>query len=240
MEKSKCVFLRITLGFLLSVALLMLYPMVETWADTVVAFDTESFSVYGVVYTVQYGEYSYELLGNQEVKLSELLEGLKTGISIDEVEEVTTSNEDLLKVTEEADDWLIKLIGEETDSPLLPESEAASLTVKTITGREIVISLSPTGLRELDLVGTIIRSADGTYLPPEAEGHAFIQEEAEETIKAVEDYVNSTANIEQSLEAEESSSPIGTQDQTDENANIPISGTEKQTDGEEAYRLSNG
>ena len=54
MEKSKCVFLRITLGFLLSVALLMLYPMVETWADTVVAFDGDKYKEYIEKYGIPY------------------------------------------------------------------------------------------------------------------------------------------------------------------------------------------
>ena len=182
--------------FLILFLMITLPPQVRAGDDTcgnVVEFDAESFSVYGVVYTIQYGEYSYELLGNQEVNLSELLDILEIGIGIGEVEEVVSSNEKILTVTEEVDDWLIKLLGEEIDTEEeeleLPVEEAASLTVKATSGKSIIISLSPTGLKELDLDGTVIRAADGMYLPLDAEGHSFIQEDDEETIKAVEDYI---------------------------------------------------
>ena len=205
----------------------------------VVSFDAESFSVYGVVYTIQYGEFSYELLGNQEVFLSELLDVLQTGIAIDEVDEVTSSGNGLLLVKEE-DDYIIKLLGEEINTeeedPELPEGEgeSASLTVKTVAGRSITISLSPTGLRELDLDGAIIKAADGMYLPVEAEGHSFLQEEAEETIKAVEEFIaNAVPTEEKEItpvgeEQEEAPSSVG-----DEEQEVPSPvGDEKQ--GEEA------
>lgn len=205
----------------------------------VVEFDAESFSVYGVVYTIQYGEYSYELLGNLEVNLSELLDILETGISIDEVEEVVSSNEAVLKVSEESGekDWLIKLLGEEIDTEKeeleIPVEEAASLTVSTISGKSIIISLSPTGLKELDLDGTVIKAADGLYLPLEAEGHSFIQEDDEETIKAVEEYVSITSSTDQP-EEEETLSTAETGEEIDEEKSSSDSETVEEIDEEEA------
>ena len=57
--------------------------------DTV-AFEAESFSVYGVVYTVDftYYGYTYSVYGNEEITLTELMNVLGIAVAPDDVAEV--------------------------------------------------------------------------------------------------------------------------------------------------------
>ena len=74
-----------------------------------VSFQTESLSTFGVAYTVTYsiGEYSYTMLGDGYIYLSELIYELGLDIYISDVEEVVSSDESLLSVEFSEDDYII-------------------------------------------------------------------------------------------------------------------------------------
>ena len=85
----------------------------ETKEDTAadeVAFDTDSFSLYAFyTYTVDYyyQEEEYHQAGGTATTLSKLFSELKIDHSINEVQEVSFSNPDLLKVEQGENDWTL-------------------------------------------------------------------------------------------------------------------------------------
>ena len=78
-----------------------------------VEFKAESFSVYGVVYTVDftYDGYTFSIPGEGSILLSALAEQLdlgEKGFSIESVKDVTFSNNELLKIEkQDGGDWLL-------------------------------------------------------------------------------------------------------------------------------------
>ncbi|MBR2256819.1 MAG: hypothetical protein IJ899_05645 [Blautia sp.] len=208
----------------------------EEETGSALSFEADSFSVYGVVYTVTYGDFEYEMLGNQETSLSELLSVLKTGIEIEEVVDVSSSgNGVMVSWLEDESDWLIKLLGEEEEIAEAP----STLTIKIASEREITITLTAVGLREIDLDGTIIKSADGLYLPEEAGGHSFIREEAEETIKAVEEFAAAETSAAKAFDEETAISASSEEAETSFSANAEenvFSSSEDAAEEDEADR----
>ena len=77
-----------------------------------IQFDAESFSVYGVLYTVDftYDGYTFSIPGEGTILLSALAEQLKLaekGFAIENVKDVTFSNNELLKIEKQDGDWLL-------------------------------------------------------------------------------------------------------------------------------------
>ena len=85
-------------------------------SDSEISFMARQFSVYAVVYTVNfdYGDYRYILDGDASVTLSELLHNLKiakdeegTILTAEDVDDVTFSNPALVEVSRKENDWTL-------------------------------------------------------------------------------------------------------------------------------------
>lgn len=75
-------------------------------------FTAESFSVYGIVYTVdfEYEGYTYSIAGESEVMLSKLFSVLKIEESAKDAESVEFTDYSLIKIEETDDDWKLTLL----------------------------------------------------------------------------------------------------------------------------------
>ena len=148
-------------------------------ADGVVTFSAESFSVYGIVYTVdfEYENRHTELLGNEETTLSELLRALDAGVEISDVESVECAGNVVLCEALE-NDWRIRMVPNTEDT-------GSTLTIKTPI-RCIEIAVTLTGRKTLELGNTTISAANGLYLPEDAEGYSRDSEDAAAAVSAVE------------------------------------------------------
>ncbi len=109
-----------------------------------VAFDANSFSVYGIVYTVDftYDGYTFSMPGEGSILLSELAQELglyekdyDKAFSVSNVSDVTFTDYDLLKIEKQADgDWLL--------ISLAPFSSEEILTVTMEDGVKFVIGVT--------------------------------------------------------------------------------------------------
>ena len=88
---------------------------VDASSDDMVQFNTDGFSVYGVIYTVEFhfGSYSWTIDGGQSVRLSELLAKLgitsDSNVSIADVEQVLFSDSSLISIQKTNDgDWMLE------------------------------------------------------------------------------------------------------------------------------------
>ena len=109
-----------------------------------IAFDAESFSVYGVIYTVDftYGGYTFSMPGEGSILLSDLAEklglyekDLDKAFSVSNVSDVTFTDYDLLKIEKQADgDWLLQ--------SLAPFSSEETLTITMNDGVKFVIGVT--------------------------------------------------------------------------------------------------
>lgn len=147
-------------------------------ADGVVTFSAESFSVYGIVYTVvlEYENRHVELLGNEETTLSALLTTLDSGVAIDEVTRVEHTGEAIALEAIEGD-WRLRVLPNGNGS--------AVLTVETAM-RKLDIAVTLTGHEDLDLGNAVISAANGLYLPETAEGYSRESEDVAAAVSAVE------------------------------------------------------
>ena len=102
---------------------------------TEAAFTTGSFSVYGIVYTVdfEYEGYTYSILGESEIMLSDLFESLHIEESIKDVKNVEFTDYSLIKIEKTGEDW--KLIS------LKPFNTEEKLTV-TLEDKIIIIKVT--------------------------------------------------------------------------------------------------
>ena len=147
-----------------------------------VAFETDSFSIYGVVYTIDFGyeldgvEKSFTALGGSEIPVEEMLDEL--GISSEEhsAEEITgrirsieCDVDGLIEVN--AEDRTILLAKEEAIKALMEGKESAVLTITLEDDEIFYVTLTLTGTPEVQAGEMVtISSVEGTYLPEEAEG----------------------------------------------------------------------
>ena len=104
-----------------------------------IEFEAESFSVYGVVYTVDftYDGFTYSIEGESEILLSELAEKLdlySKGFVLADVIDVTFSNDALLEITKQDGDWLLK--------SLQAFSTTETLTIIMANGDKYVIDVT--------------------------------------------------------------------------------------------------
>ena len=110
-----------------------LTPVLED--ENMVSFETYSFSVFGVCYTVDfyYGEYEYHMDGGGVMLLSELFELLEIDRSVADVTNVAFSDPELLSVerTEDGGDWTL--------TSLQAFDTIESLTIEFANGDRIVV-----------------------------------------------------------------------------------------------------
>ncbi len=115
----------------------------EKTAEDEVAFTSDSFSVYVLVYTVDFyfGDYEYHLEGNASMKLSALLDALQIEKNIDgelltteDIENITFSNEELLQITSEENDWTL--------TSLQAFSSEETLTLALKNGKSVEIRVT--------------------------------------------------------------------------------------------------
>ena len=106
-----------------------------------VTFEAESFSVYAIVYTVDFEYedeakvYKYSIKGEGSIALSELLNVLGIQVNLDEILDVSFSDESLLSVrkAEESSDWIL--------TSLAPFHTEESLVLYLNDGSEIAITV---------------------------------------------------------------------------------------------------
>ena len=136
----------------------------ETNAGTKVKkieFEAESFSVYGVVYTVDftYDGFTYSIEGESEILLSELAEKLdlySKGFVLADVIDVTFSNDALLEITKQDGDWLLK--------SLQAFSTTETLTIIMANGDKYVIDVTD-AVNALTLKVNLYDHDDATTIP---------------------------------------------------------------------------
>ncbi len=170
----------------------------ETWSVT---FSSDAFSVYGLVRTSapdpagEYLDIKHSLLGGDSILLSDLLETAlpeQAELQIGAVTDVTTepgSGEAAAKAPAEEDSILeVSPEGSDGDyrieAPASQEEDLAgqksALKVSFEDGSRAEFEITIGGTREVDAGLAVISSADGIYLPEEAEGSA--EEVAEEDL----------------------------------------------------------
>ena len=125
----------------------------EALEDTVagVAFDAEGFSVYGVVYTVDFhsGEYTYSLSGGGSVTLRELFEYLGIEIDANNVENAVFSDPALVWVGKAEKKTTVGALKEDSGaeaeySAELTEEQIAEINARTVeAGEWVLISIQP-------------------------------------------------------------------------------------------------
>ena len=126
-----------------------------------IAFDAESFSVYGVIYTVDftYDGYTFSMPGEGSILLSELAEklglyekDLDKAFSVDNVSDVTFTDYDLIKIEKQADgDWLLTSLASFTSEE--------TLTIAMVDGTKFVVVVTDppeeTRSGEIDITSTL-------------------------------------------------------------------------------------
>ena len=103
-------------------------------AESTVAFDADSFSVYGVAYyyTVDfyYNNAEYHMNGGSEMMMSDLFNKLDIEKNVADIVNIEFTNETLVSFTKDGADWLIK--------SLAPFKTSETLTI-TFTDEEVIV-----------------------------------------------------------------------------------------------------
>ncbi len=128
-------------------------------ADEVV-FDSDTFSTYAIVYTVDfnYGEYQISIPGGSSIYLSELLEQLhiykedQSLVTIDDIRDVQFTDETLVVITQPDDDWILTSL-----QPFLSDEK---LTLILRNGSVITIDVSDA---QMVVTGTKLTVNGTTY-----------------------------------------------------------------------------
>lgn len=128
----------------------------EGTVDTV-SFETDSFSIYGVIYTVdfRYGEYQYSMEGGTSILLSQLFTSLGITQSAADVTTIEVSNDTLISVQQAENDWSL--------TSLQPFTTQETLTVYFNDGGYLIIDVSdaqkyPIHLRMNDTEAAVLTS----------------------------------------------------------------------------------
>ena len=139
-----------------------------------IAFDAESFSVYGIIYTVDftYGGYTFSMPGEGSIYLSELAEilglyetDLDKAFSVSNVSDVSFTDYDLVKLEKQADgDWLL--------ISLAPFTSEETLTIEMNDGVTFIVDVTdaqtPTSASLEDFLKNAVIDApqndDGAYI----------------------------------------------------------------------------
>ena len=108
--------------------------------EDAVEFETDGFSVYVVTYTVDFhwGDYTYSIEGESEITLSDLLEKLGVNeITLEDVKNVSFSDEELVKVEKTDGDWLL--------TSLKAFGTEETLTLELKNGKSVEIRVTDEG-----------------------------------------------------------------------------------------------
>ncbi len=146
----------------------------EQPAENQVVFDSDAFSVYALVYTVDFyfGDYEYHLQGGESMMLSELLDVLKIKknkdgdlLTVEDIQSVKFSDESLLKVTEENGDWKLESLQafdtEEELSITLHNQDLVIIRVEDDQNSNSTADISSL-LKAINISGAT-KNADGSY-----------------------------------------------------------------------------
>lgn len=118
----------------------------EEDGSNVLSFTSKSFSVYAIVYTVDFSfsGYTYSIKGESSIMLSDLAKKLKLyddeqdkDFAIDDVDSVSFSDESLVKVTKKDGDWELK--------SLKPFSTTETLTINMKDGSRYEVTVKDAG-----------------------------------------------------------------------------------------------
>lgn len=113
-------------------------PASQEEGEQEITFETQSFSVFGVGYTVDYTYegYTCHMPGGNSMWLSVLLDLLHTDASIENVLSVEFSNDTLMRISQDTEeyDWLLE--------SLMPFDTDETLTVTLTDGRVLVITVT--------------------------------------------------------------------------------------------------
>ncbi len=131
-----------------------------------IAFDAPSFSVYGVLYTVdfQFEGFTFSIAGNSTILLSELAQKLnfygesesKT-FSVEDVADVAFTNDELIKIEKQEDgDWLL--------TSLQAFSTKETLTITMVNGDQFVVEVTDAA-NALTINTSLYDYDDATVLP---------------------------------------------------------------------------
>ena len=135
------------------------------------AFPAESFSVYAIVYTVDFhyemnGEtFDYSMEGDGSILLSELLAALSIDISIDDIADVTFTDPELIRISQKGNDWTLK--------SLKAFDTEETLTVTMKNGDQFTVQV--TDAQEIeDSEATTINANKSYLICYEANGHYYL------------------------------------------------------------------
>ena len=155
-------------------------------AVTAVTFDADSFSVYGILYTVDFeyeidGQtYFYHLTGGSEMLLSELFGALCINRDLAQVIEVTFTDPSLLDIVRVGEDWkLVSLAPFDTEECLTVTFESGDVIVFRVTDdQEAEDQEMATWASPYDLAGNakswvrnaelLVESTNGQMVAPES------------------------------------------------------------------------
>lgn len=124
----------------------------EKPAEDQVVFDADQFSVYAIVYTVNfdYGEHAMTIGGGESVKLSEVLNNLQIAkdnegdvLTIADIADVTFKNSDLVSVTRENTDWVLQSLNSFDTTEALTLTLTNGDTISIEVTDDSAVDLSP-------------------------------------------------------------------------------------------------
>ena len=183
---------------------------VQAQGETKVIFETDSFSVYGIIYTFDFVTEDggrYEVLGGENVYLSAILSNVfsdNEAKQIANVQNVRTENADtingieILGVQDTVDengekDWLISTDVSQLNTSVNLETLGLKLVVSYKDGTSVSFDVVVTGQEETaavaeDGTSVSISAADGSYLPEGANASVEVVS-GEESIAKVEEFV---------------------------------------------------
>ena len=122
--------------------------------DGKLTFSTDGFSKFYFYITYEFGGYQFTMSGNEEIYLSELMQGLHLKDSIENVQNVEFTNPEVLEITEVDDDWLLKSLAPfgsmETLTLGFFDGEVIEITVKDPVVYNYAIGSEITNVKELE------------------------------------------------------------------------------------------
>ncbi len=127
----------------------------EAAEEDAVSLTTDSFSVYAIVYTVDfhYNDYTYNLAGGGSIKLSKLLEILEIPVDLSQVADVTFSDSNLLEVAYQQP--MFSIYGDWLLTSLAPFSTDETLTLTLVDGSAVTIHVTDEQKPAVDIRNTL-------------------------------------------------------------------------------------
>ena len=174
-----------------------------------IAFDAESFSVYGIVYTVDftYDGFTYCIEGGSSIYLSELAQilglyetDLDKAFYVGNVSNVTFTDYDLVKIEKQADgDWLL--------ISLAPFTSEETLTIEMNDGVKFIVDVTDNVEESSDLTNFVknviisgaTQNSDGSYNVERGKDYSITIAFAESSVYQFENDATLTYTIPQGI-----------------------------------------